>query len=120
VEVKNAMAILKKKLSKSGWLLIGIIVVLIIALPILHFTQVIDLTFIGDTFLIVKMYGAADVVSGVLESLMWFSLGLAVFYVLKNYIFGTQIPTTTMAQQAYIPRGDIPATTPTSEEVTVS
>ena len=113
------MAILKKKLSKSGWILIGLFVVLIIALPILHFTGVIDLSFLGTVFLSVKMYGAADVVSGILESLIWFALGLGVFYVLKNYIFGTQI-SAAAAAQSYVPRGDLPSTTAPNEEVTVS
>jgi uncharacterized membrane protein len=113
------MAILKKKLSKSGWILIGLVVVLIIALPILHFTGVIDLSFIGTVFLSVKMYGAADVVSGVLESLIWFGLGIGTLYILKNYILGTQI-SAAAAAQSYIPRGDLPQTTAPNEEVTVT
>jgi hypothetical protein len=113
------MPILKKKLSKSGWLLIGLAVVAIIALPILHFTGVIDLSFIGNLFLNLKMYGASDIISGAIESLLWVGLGVGLLYVLKNYIFGTQI-SAAVAQQAYIPRGDIPQSTASSEEVTVT
>jgi len=114
------MPVLKRKLSTSGYVLIALLVVAIIALPILHVVGLIDLSFIGTGFEAIMMWAATDVLNGVLFVAGIFVSGALFFYVVKTYLLGTHIPAG-VAGSAYIPRGDIPATAPASnDEVTVS
>ena len=83
----------KAKMSKSAWVLIILLVVAIIALPILHFTGVIDLSFFGAAFESVTFWGSESILNGVLLLGGFFALGMVTWYILKKYIFGTQVPT---------------------------
>ena len=87
------MPVIKTKMSKSSWVLILLLVVAIIALPILHFTGIIDLSFIGIAFESITLWGADSILNGVLLLGGFFALGMVTWYVLKKYIFGTQVPT---------------------------
>ena len=87
------MPVIKAKMSKSAWVLILLLVVAIIALPILHFTGIIDLSFIGTGFESITYWGSESILNGVLLLGGFFALGMVTWYVLKKYIFGTQVST---------------------------
>jgi hypothetical protein len=111
------MPIVKSKMSTSAWVLIALIIVVIIALPILHFVEVIDLSFLGAGFEEVMLWGAENTLNGVLLLGGVFTFGMLTWYTLKKYIFGTQIPTTTVG--TYNPIGQQISTQPPQQEETV-
>ena len=78
----------RKKLSKSGWILIGIGVVLLIALPILHFTGVYDLSFLGSGYISIMMWASENGWNALIVGVTHFILGMLTFYALKSYIIG--------------------------------
>lgn len=88
------MPILKSKMSKSAYVLIAILICVIIALPILHLVGVIDLSFIGDGFTGILVWGSEGVLNGVLLLGGFFAAGALFYYALKKYILGTQVPAT--------------------------
>ena len=95
------MATYKNRLSTSGWVLIAILIIVIIAVPLLHFVGVIDLTFLADGFLSVLLWASSDVVNGALFTAGVFIGGALTYYALKKYIIGTKVPLT----QPYLPAG---------------
>jgi hypothetical protein len=109
------MPTLKTKMSKSAWVLIALLVIAIVALPILHFTGFIDLSFIGDGFLGLTMWGSESVINVALMLGGFFLLGMLTWYALKKYIFGTKVPVTT-----YTPLGSTIPQQESKEEVTVT
>lgn len=88
------MPILKSKMSTSAWVLIALLVIAVISLPILHFVGFIDLSFIGEGFMNILSWGAADSLNGVLLLGGVFAGGMLTYYTLKKYILGTHVPLT--------------------------
>ena len=89
---------IKAKMSKSAWVLIALLVFAIIALPILHFTGIIDLSFFGVGYMEILKWSAdaplyQSPLNGALTHIGVFAAGMLTWYVLKKYIFGTQVPT---------------------------
>jgi hypothetical protein len=109
------MPILKTKMSKSAWVLIALLVIAIIALPILHLVGFINLSFIGDGFMAILAWGADSTLNGVLLIGGSFTLGVVVYYAVKKYIIGTQIPATI----PYTPVGQTISPQPQQQEETV-
>lgn len=112
------MPIVKSKMSKSAWVLIALAIVAVISLPILHLVGIIDLSFIGTGVMNIQAWGAAD---GLNLVLLWsglFLAGVLTWYTLKKYIFGTQIPTTTIGN--YNPIGQQISQQQPKEETVVS
>ena len=109
------MPVIKAKMSKSSWVLILLLAVAIIALPILHFTGVIDLSFFGVGFESITMWGSESILNGVLLLGGFFVFGMVTWYVLKKYIFGTQVPVTA----PYIPAGQTISQPQQQQEETV-
>ena len=105
----------KAKMSKSAWVLIALLVIAIVALPILHFTGVIDLSFFGVGFESVTMWGSESILNGMLLLGGVFALGMVTWYVLKKYIFGTQVSVTT----PYMPTGQTISQPQQQQEETV-
>jgi hypothetical protein len=103
---------IKSKLSMSGWILIAIIIIVVIALPILHFTGVFDLTFLADSFLGVLMWAATDVINGALFTTGVFIGGALTYYAAKKYLIGTKVPITT----PYMPAGQTVSNPQTSSD----
>lgn len=95
------MPIVKSKMSKSAWVLIALAIVAIIALPILHLVGIINLSFLGDAFMAILLWSSESALNGILLLGGTFILGALVYYTVKKYILGTQIPVAT----AYVPSG---------------
>ena len=84
------MTLIRKKIPKSGIILLALLAVALIALPILHFTAIYDLSFIGDW-----ATGAAMIAStsGWIAAAMAGGCGIVGFgvcYILKDYIIGME------------------------------
>jgi hypothetical protein len=89
------MPIIKKKMSTSAYILIALLIVAIIALPILHFTDILDLSFLGTGFEDIMLWASEETLNGVLLLGGVFAGGALSFYIVKTYLLGTQIPATT-------------------------
>ena len=109
------MAVSKSKLSKSAWVLIALVIVLIIALPILHLTGFIDLSFLAVGFQTVMMQAAENTILGVLLLAGVFVLGAATFYAAKKYFIGNKA---VVLGNTYAPQEKISA--PSQQETVVS
>lgn len=112
------MAVARKKISKSGFILIAVAVIAVIALPILHMVGVLDLTFLADGFLGLYMWGSMSFWNALIITVATFALGMITFYMLKGYIIGEKqvmLPGT-----AYNPMGQTITPQQQKEEVTVS
>jgi len=106
----------KTKLSKSAWVLIAIVIIAVISLPILHFVGIIDLSFIGEAFMGVLSWGAADALNGALLLGGVFVGGALTWYTVKKYFIGTQVP---VSAGGYTPIGQTINPQPTQEQETV-
>ena len=60
------MPIIKKKMSTSAYILIALCIIAIISLPILHFTEILNLSFLGTGFEDIMTWAAAETLNGVL------------------------------------------------------
>jgi hypothetical protein len=84
------MTLVRKPLSKSGKILLILAVVVLIALPIVHFTGVYPLDFLGDWAVEVAMVAAS---SGWMAGAIGFgcmAIGFGLCYILKDYIIGIE------------------------------
>lgn len=84
------MTLIRKKLSKSALILLAVIAVGLIALPILHFTGVYDMSFLGDIAISAAMAGTT---SGWIAAALAGGCALVGFglcYILKDYIIGME------------------------------
>ena len=110
------MPILKTKMSKSAWVLIALLIVAIIALPILHFVGIINLSFLGDGFLNALIWASTSILNGILLIGGVFVFGALCYYTVKKYLIGTQIPATTIG---YNPQPSTPSQPQSAKEETV-
>jgi hypothetical protein len=111
------MPTFKSRLSKSGWLIIFLLIGLLIALPVLHVLGVIDLSFIGAAFVGYTMFGAVEPIIGVLQALGYIGLGVLIFWVIKTYITGTKVNT---QQNTYMPQGQTLSQTGSADQTVVT
>jgi hypothetical protein len=84
------MTLVRKKLPKSGWILLALLAVVLIALPILHFTGVWDQSFWGDIAISIAMAGTS---SGWIAGAIFAgcgALGFGICYLLKDYVIGIE------------------------------
>jgi len=109
------MPVIKTKMSKSAWILIALLIVAIIALPLLHFVGVIDLSFIGEGFLGILIWASESVLNGILFTGGVFLGGVLTWYTIKKYIVGTQVPVVA----PYIPQGQTISQPQQQQEETV-
>jgi hypothetical protein len=82
------MTLVRKKLSKAGWIILGLIGIGLIAAPILHFTGVYPLDFLGDWAISAAMVGTT---SGWIAGALAIGcgiLGFGICYILKDYVIG--------------------------------
>jgi hypothetical protein len=84
------MTLIRKKIPKSGLVLLALFAVGLIALPIVHFTGVYDLSFLGDWAIMAAMAGTT---SGWIAAAIGAGCGIVGFsfcYFLKDYIIGIE------------------------------
>jgi hypothetical protein len=110
------MPIIKKKMSTSAYILIALFIVAIIALPILHFTEILDLSFLGTGFSDIMTWAATETLNGVLLIGGVFAGGMLFYYIVKTYLLGTQVSMTT---QPYTPMGQTISEPQKQQEETV-
>lgn len=84
------MTLIRKKIPKSGYLLIAIVVVAIIALPILHFTGIFDLSFVGDWAIMAADFAALSGWNAAIIGGLCAGVGFGICYTLKDYIIGME------------------------------
>ncbi len=85
----------RKKLSKSGWLLLGLFVVGVIVGITLHFVGIIDLSFIGNGYLTIMMWASSNGWNAAIVGAGHVVIGVLIFYGLKSYIIGEKISVST-------------------------
>jgi hypothetical protein len=84
------MTLIRKKIPKSGLVLLILLCIVIIALPILHFTGVYDLSFLGDYAISAAMAGTTSGwIAGALAAACA-AAGFSVCYFLKDYVIGME------------------------------
>jgi hypothetical protein len=84
------MTLVRKKLSRSGIILLALLAIVLIALPIVHFTGVYKLDFLGDWAISAAMVATT---SGWMAAALAVGCGAAGFflcYILKDYIIGIE------------------------------
>jgi hypothetical protein len=119
--VKKKMAVARKKMSKSGYILIILAVIAMVALPILHIVGVIDLTFLSDGLMGVMMWGSMSPINSVIIVGSTFAIGMFTFYMLKGYLIGEKQVMYHGAAAPYNPMGQtISPQQQHQNEVTVS
>jgi len=114
------MAVARKKLSKSGWILLGIIVILVIALPILHFTGVIDLSFLGNGYVGLMVWASENAWNALIVGIGHVAIGVLIFYGLKSYIIGEKQVMITTGASGYAPQPSVPSQPQQKDETVIS
>jgi hypothetical protein len=84
------MTLIRKKIPKSGLVLLALVVVVLIALPILHFTGVYDMSFLGDYAIQIVMAGTTSgwIAAAIMGACA--AAGFGICYILKDYIIGME------------------------------
>jgi sterol desaturase/sphingolipid hydroxylase (fatty acid hydroxylase superfamily) len=111
------MTIVRKKLNKSAIILLALLVVGAIVAVVCHFVGVIDLSFIGDYAMMAAEWAAQSGWNVAISGGACFVAGMGVFYWLKDYIIGTELPPGTIATGTYTPQEKI--STPAAQQQTV-
>jgi hypothetical protein len=93
----------KRKKSVLVWVLIILVISLIVGFALAHVLGVIDLSFVGDGFLGVKMWSSMQVVNALLETTGWIALGVLGYWIATKYFIGQKV--TLAQQQTYMPQG---------------
>jgi hypothetical protein len=114
------MAVARKKLSKSGWILLGILAILVIALPILHFTGIIDLSFLGTGYVGLMMWASENGWNALITGTGHVTLGILLFYGLKSYIIGEKQVMITTTSGGYSPQPSVPSQPQQKDETVIS
>ncbi len=115
------MVVARKKLSKSGWILLGIGAVLLIALPILHFTNIMNLSFLGEGYVGLMMWASENGWNALIVGSGHVVFGLLIFYGLKSYIIGEQqVMITTAGASGYNPQPSVPSQPQQREDTVIS
>lgn len=104
------MTLIRKKIPKTGYILLGLLAIGLIALPIVHFTGLYDVSFLGDIAISAAMAGTT---SGWIAAALAFGCGLVGFglcYILKDYVIGmegnsTNLTTTNSGGAGYVAPG---------------
>ena len=86
------MALMKKKMSTSAYVLIALLIIAIVSLPILHLVGVLDLSFLGLALQDIMMWAATDALNGILLVSGVFVGGALTWHVIKTFLVGTKIP----------------------------
>jgi hypothetical protein len=84
------MTLVRKRLSKSGWILLALVIVVIIAMPILHFTGAFNMGFLDGWAVSGAQWAAMSGINVLIVSLILFGMGFGVCYVLKDYVIGVE------------------------------
>jgi len=82
------MAVAKKKLSKSGWILLAILFIAAITLIVLHFVGIVDLSFLGAGYAGLMIWAGESGWNALIVGIAHSALGFLVFYFLKSYFIG--------------------------------
>lgn len=111
----------RKPLSKSGWVLLGAAVVIPIVLVTLHFTGVLDLSFIGSAYLSLMIWASDNGWNALIVGGAHVAIGALLLYGLKSYIIGEKIKTGAVATGGYSPTPTYPsAPAPVPQETEIS
>jgi hypothetical protein len=92
----------KRKLSKSGWLLIILAFAAVIGVVVCAALGVIDLSWLGTGFLGIYVTASQDLILAILLTVGWIALGILGYYVLIKYFIGNKVTTT---MPTYTPQG---------------
>ncbi len=120
------MAVARKKLSKSTYILLAIIFIAVIVAVVLHFTYHavgfgIDLNFIGDIAIALISFGASSGWSAGIVLAIPFVVGMLCFYALKAYFIGEkQVMIGTIAPSGYNPQPSTPSQPQQKDETVIS
>lgn len=112
------MAVARKKLSKSGWILLAMLGVLCIAAPLLHFTGIIDLSFLGVGYMGLMLWAGENGWNALIVGVGHVAFGLLIFYGLKSYIIGEK--QVMMGPMGYHPQPTTPSQPQSSPETVIS
>jgi hypothetical protein len=84
------MTLIRKKIPKSGYILLALLAVGLIALPIVHFTGLYDVSFLGDWATEAAMVASTSgwIAGGIAVGCS--AVGFGVCYILKDYIIGME------------------------------
>lgn len=104
----------KKKLSKSTWFLLIILLVAVIAVAVCGALGVIDLTFLADLVVGYAMFGTISWMNGALIIAFPLLGGMVFMWVLYRWFIGQKV--TVPTQGSYVPQGQ--TVTPTSQSGT--
>ena len=110
----------KRKLSKSAWVLIIILFVAIIAVAVLAFMGILDLSPISNGYLGVFMWASQDIVNGLLTGVGFVFLGVAIYWVTIKYFIGNKVTTSTMPGMGYNPLPSTPSQSQKDSETVIS
>lgn len=112
----------RKPLSKSGWLLLFIIFVAVIAVVILATIGYVSLAWLSDGLVNLALWASLSAYNVALLFFASFGFGMVVLYFLKAYIIGTNISPQAVAQgaiaQGYNPPPTYPSVQPEKKQET--
>lgn len=82
---------IKKKLPSWALMLLILVAVAVVALVTLHFTGVIDLSFLPTSLTYLYMWSSADITNSVLTTIGLVAGGVLLYYVIQKYFVGQKM-----------------------------
>lgn len=108
----------KKKLSKSAWFLIFLLIAAIITVAVLALVGMISLQFLADIIVGYNAFGATGWMVGTLTIALPFLCGILCYYIVKVYFIGNK--TTTPIGGGYAPTPYTPSAAQKDTETVIS
>jgi len=92
----------KRKLSKSAWFLVFLLIAVIITITVLAVIGYISLAFLGDILVGYMTFGASSWITATIALVIPFFVGILVYWVIKTYFIGNKVTNT---MPTYTPQG---------------
>lgn len=111
------MTLIRKKIPKSGIVLLAVFLIAVVALVVCHFVGVVDLSFLGVYAMSLGMMASDSAFTAVAIFGGIFIIGFGTCYLLKDYIIGMEVNSNMPVAGGYNP---LPSQPSSQSDVVVS
>lgn len=107
----------KKKLSKSAWVLVFLLIIGVVTVVVLGILGIIDLSPIGNGLMGFYMWASADIVNAGIVTVLLPIAGVFLYYIIQHYFVGQKVVTTAgIGSGGYSPTPTYPSSNPSQQD----
>jgi hypothetical protein len=110
----------KRKLSKSAWFLVFLLIAVVITVTVLAAIGYISLAFLGDILVGYMTFGASSWVTATIAITIPFLVGILFYWTIKTYFIGNKTQGVIQQPGGYAPTPTYPSATQKDTETVIS